>query len=407
LKKSIYQLLGAQQKLKRGNDQGPIVDLVDNLLFRAIRLGASDIHIQPEGETLRVRYRIDGVLHDQKSIDGALAQQIVSRLKVLCSLDIAQHRIPQDGKLRVCYVQDDASSSMIDLRISTFPSTDGEKAVVRILDRVRNVLDLEQLGLQDELLHHMQRVGQSKQGFFLVTGPTGSGKTTTLYAMLKKVNCREKNVVTMEDPVEYELAGITQSQVNNKTDFTFETGLRSLLRQDPDVIMVGEIRDAATVSMAVQSALTGHLVLSTLHTNDAAGAVTRLLEMGVEPFLINATLSGVLAQRLVRKLCQHCKQEVVLSAEKQKNLASRGYQVSKTFIAPGCSQCHQLGYQGRIGVFELLLIDDDLRGMILHNESAIAISERAQKKGMKVLLHDGLRKVEQGLISLEELLTVV
>lgn len=378
--------------------------MVDSLLYKAIQIAASDIHLEQNQDDMRARFRIDGILYDQEPISFEQKLPVLSRLKILSGLDIAEKRIPQDGKFRVKILSKN-KGHVIDLRISTFPSIYGEKMVIRILDRSLNCITMDSLGFSPETLKTLYGLIQRPHGFFLVTGPTGSGKTTTLYAILSYLNDSSRNIVTMEDPVEYNLDGITQSQINLKAGFNFENGLRSMLRQDPDVLMVGEIRDKQTAQIAIEAALTGHLVLSTLHTNDSAGAITRLIDMGVEPFLINAALSGILAQRLVRKLCNSCKKAIdfdpkTCQAIKNKNL-------KKIFTAQGCPECMNLGYKGRTGVFELLVIKDNIRTLALKKSSIQDIQEQAVKNGMSFLLDHGLRKVEQGEISLEELLRVV
>lgn len=400
-----YVLLDAEQKLKQGIVSDHVVDSVDTLLCKAIAMGASDVHLQPDNSVLRVRLRVDGVLHDHETFDHELMPQVLSRVKILAALDIAEKRVPQDGKIKVILDQPDAQP--IDLRVATFPSIYGEKIVVRILDRAANILALESLGMRPDILKALTAIADHPQGFFLVTGPTGSGKTTTLYALLSRLNSNERNIVTMEDPVEYDLPGITQSQVNSKTGFDFENGLRSMLRQDPDVIMIGEIRDKQTVQIAVQSALTGHLVLSTLHTNDAAGAVTRLLDMQVEPFLINATLTGVLSQRLVRSLCNACKEEVPLSDDEKKIMEAYNFDINTRFKAVGCKQCFNVGHKGRTGIFELILLNDSIRDLVLKKASADLIRHQGLRDNMPSLLHDGLLKVAAGTISFEELLSVI
>jgi len=417
-KDSIYTLFSQAEKLRRGIVEDPVVFMVDLLLYQAIHIHASDIHLQPDEASMVIRYRIDGVLYDQSLIDGEQKNLVLSRLKILANLDIAERRVPQDGKFKI-FMHDgeeryenqrgerSEKSSLVDFRVSTFPSIYGEKMVIRILNRSHNLLDVETLGFDTMVSQKIHELINQPHGFFLVTGPTGSGKTTTLYAMLSQLNSPERNIVTMEDPVEYDLPGITQSQINIKAGFTFETGLRALLRQDPDVIMIGEIRDKVTAQIAIESSLTGHLVLSTLHTNDAPSAITRLIEMGVEPFLINASLSGVLAQRLVRKLCSHCKQEVILDVPMRELLARHGLVCETLFKPVGCSRCFNLGYSGRVGIFELLCIDDHLRELIINKESTEKIRLHALNNGMKLLLHDGIEKVQCGAISLEDLLTVV
>lgn len=402
-----YILRSHEQKLKQSKLSDPVVDCVDDLLYKALSLRASDIHCEPSKDTLRIRYRIDGFLYDQKVFDVDFGLQIVSRIKVLSRMDIAERRLPQDGKFSLQVERDDAFYDCIDLRVSTFPSTSGEKIVIRILDRSSNLLKLESLGLSDELNQNIHDILSHPHGFFLVTGPTGSGKTTTLYAMLSELNKPEKNIVTMEDPVEYDLHGITQSQVNGKTGFTFENGLRSMLRQDPDIIMIGEIRDKPTVQIAIESALTGHLVLSTLHTNDAVGAITRLLDMGIESFLISATVSGVLAQRLVRRLCDGCKVPTNISLEHQIFMKNYGIELGCSYTSQGCGACNFLGHRGRIGIFEFLKIDDTFRSLIVQKADASSLRKHVAMYGMKLLLHDALEKVAQGLISLQELWALI
>jgi len=416
-KDSIYTLFSQAEKLRRNIVEDPVVFMIDLLLYQAIHIRASDIHLQPDETSMVVRYRIDGVLYDQCLIEGEQKNTVLSRLKILANLDIAERRIPQDGKFKI-FVHDGDNGcedkntnkdrmGLIDFRVSTFPSIYGEKMVIRILDRSHNLLDLETLGFNEIVSRRIHELINQPHGFFLVTGPTGSGKTTTLYAILSQLNSPERNIVTMEDPVEYDLPGITQSQINIKAGFTFETGLRALLRQDPDVIMIGEIRDKITAQIAIESSLTGHLVLSTLHTNDAPSAITRLIEMGVEPFLINASLSGVLAQRLVRKLCSSCKQQIDLDTGTQDLLARHGLTCEAIFKPVGCPRCFNLGYRGRVGIFELLSIDDHVRELIMNKESTEKIRLYAINNGMKLLLQDGIEKVQQGIISLEDLLTVI
>ncbi|MFH1644639.1 MAG: GspE/PulE family protein [bacterium] len=404
---STYQLFNKDQKLKDENGQDLVIDLVDDILWSAIKIGASDIHLEPNEKNLRVRFRIDGVLYDQNPMDVNKASNIISRLKVLSSLDIAEKRVPQDGKVKLIFKNGAAKEKIIDLRISTFPSILGEKIVIRILDKSQNFIDLNSLGFRKNVLDDIKNIIDRPNGFILVTGPTGSGKTTTLYAVLSILNKPDKNIITMEDPVEYNIEGVTQSQINPKAGFSFDNGLRSILRQDPDVIMVGEIRDKPTCRIAIEASLTGHLVLSTLHTNDAAGAVTRLLDMGIESFLINGSLSAVLAQRLARKLCDHCKYEVELEKDGQEILASKNIKLKRLFRSKGCKKCFDLGYKGRMGIFELLIIDDAIRELISLKQGTEKIYEQALKNGMITLYQDGLDKVEQGLISLDEFLRVI
>lgn len=361
----------------------PILFLVDQILYRAIEVRASDIHLEPRktkhGIILRLRYRIDGILYDQNPILEEQSSPVLSRLKVLSSLDIAQQSLPQDGKVSIHFVPEKENPRDIDLRISTFPSIHGEKMVIRILDR-KGGLSLESLGCSDQVLQKISDLILHPRGLFLVTGPTGSGKTTTLYAILSKLNNSERNIVTMEDPVEYHIEGITQSQVNPKAGFTFETGLRSLLRQDPDVAMIGEIRDKQTAQIAIEMALTGHLVLSTLHTNDSFGAIGRLIDMGIEPFLVTACLKGVIAQRLVRKLCSYCR-----------------YKTGYFWKADGCDKCDGLGHKGRVGIFEFFTVDDAVRRLIVSGANEEELREYATRQGMKLLRDDAMEKVEDGI----------
>ena len=409
---AIYTLLGQEERIARNVEQDPVVTLVDMLLYQAIMVNASDIHLQPSDTHVRVRFRIDGVLYDQQPIPHLYQEQVIARLKVLASMDIAQHLLPQDGKCKIHVMlsgqNQAASEKIIDVRVATFPSLYGEKMVLRLLDRDERLLTLTMLGFSDVMYSQILSIIKQQHGLFLVTGPTGAGKTTTLYAVLSALNQPGKNIVTMEDPIEYELEGITQTQVNIKAGFSFENGLRSLVRQDPDIMMIGEVRDIPTVHIAVEAALTGHLVLSTLHTNDAVGALTRILDMGVEPFLMSASVIGVMAQRLVRVLCPACKKKVP-APENIQDASARylGRGLMHCYVPVGCRACFKLGYKGRTGVFELLVVDDRIKEMMVNKTSPADIKAYAQTQGMICLFADGLRKVEQGLISLEELLAVV
>ncbi len=397
---STYSLFNTEEKIIKSMNSDPVIDYVDQILCNAIAMHASDIHLQPEEMGARARYRIDGTLYDQDSINPEMLKLVISRIKIIAGLDIAVQRLPQDGKIKLNVSGEHNKSQVIDLRISTFPSTYGEKMVIRILDRSHNLLNLESLGMNSKMFTHIQGLIKKPHGFFLVTGPTGSGKTTTLYAILSALNKPGRNIVTMEDPVEYAVPGITQSQVNDKAGFSFQNGLRCMLRQDPDIIMIGEIRDKITAQIAIEASLTGHLVFSTLHTNDAAGAITRLIDMGVEPFLINATLTGILAQRLARKLCSKCKKETALKNPDLKNIKTN-------FEAPGCSDCFNLGHKGRLGIFELLVLDDQIRDLVLQKAATSSVVQQAEKTGMQTLMLDGLEKVGSGQISLEELYATV
>jgi type II secretory ATPase GspE/PulE/Tfp pilus assembly ATPase PilB-like protein len=388
--------------LKTIESQGDVVQLLDGLIYAAIERNSSDIHFESIEKGLRVRYRIDGVLYDQLTINKSLTLQILSRVKVLAHLNIAEKRVPQDGKFCFAF-----KSRSIDLRISTFPNIHGEKIVIRILDRSHNKIDLDLLGFDVSMLAQFHKLINRAQGFFLVTGPTGSGKTTTLYAALAEIASVEKNIVTLEDPVEYNLEGITQGQIHPEAGFTFEKGIRAILRQDPDIVMVGEIRDEQTAHIAIEAALTGHLVMSTLHTNDAVSAVMRLMDMGIEPFLINAALTGVLAQRLARKICTSCRTEVKPSIQERILLDRLDIITDTVFRGRGCSNCFNLGYKGRVGIFELLVVENDLRALIVKQPVFEAMYQQALKDGMKTLAIDGAQKVKEGIVSLQELARLV
>jgi type II secretory ATPase GspE/PulE/Tfp pilus assembly ATPase PilB-like protein len=378
------------------------VQLVDTIINSAIDRNASDIHCESVEHGLRIRYRIDGVLYDQQLINGGMQTTVLSRIKILGLLNIAEKRIPQDGKFSI-----KRRGGIIDLRVSSFPGVFGEKIVVRILDRSHNNIDLDQLGFALSTLAQFHTLITRASGFLLVTGPTGSGKTTTLYAALAEIAAPEKNILTLEDPVEYTLPNITQGQINAEAGFTFEKGIRAMLRQDPDVVMVGEIRDHQTAQIAMQAALTGHLVLSTLHTNDASGAIVRLMDMGIEPFLINAAVTGVLAQRLARKICQSCRYAYEPSVEEATLLKGVGITLNRLYKGKGCSACFNLGYRGRTGIFELLIMNSELRALIIKAPVFETIYDQAVKSGLRSLLLDARQKVEDGIISLDELVRVL
>ncbi len=381
---------------KRPNDP---VALVDFLLNEAISLRASDIHFEPEEKQLRIRYRIDGILLEQDPVTQESAQQLCARIKVLAQIDLSEKRLPQDGKFSITN-----NDQHVDLRVSTFPGLHGQKVVLRILDRAQNMLSLEQLGMSCQMAEQFKRLLQKANGFFLVSGPTGSGKTTTLYSALSYLHSPEKNIITLEDPVEYNVQGVTQGQVNPAIGFTFAQGLRSLLRQDPDIVMVGEIRDKETAQIAIEAALTGHVVLSTVHTNDASSVIMRLMDMGIPSFLLNAAISGVMAQRLVRKLCVNCKIERSITQQEKQILKNQS--LAKLFDATGCDECLQTGYKGRTGIFELLVPTIALRSQIVAHPDFDHIKQQATKDGMISLFADGMQKVKDGTICLEELLRV-
>ncbi len=403
-----YCIRSQEEKLILGITEDPIIQLVDEILFTAIARQASDIHLQPQEHSFLIRYRIDGILYDQYELAKEQAPLIISRLKILAHLDIAERRVPQDGRLRAIAQSenDTTASNIIDFRIATFPTLYGEKMVVRILDRSLRLLTLQALGLSDSLFVQLNKIMQQPHGLFLVTGPTGCGKTTMLYALIAAMNTHKKNIVTIEDPVEYELAGITQSAVNPKAGFTFENGLRAILRQDPDIIMVGEIRDRTTAQIAIEAALTGHLVLSTLHTNDAPSAVARLIEMGIEPFLLSATLVGVLAQRLIRVLCQSCKKILKTTDIQGDAFFNLLTSTDTLYSSSGCRSCFNVGYRGRIGVFELLGISDDFRIHVMKKADVAVLRSVARSTGMKPLLEDALQKVRSGITSIDEVMLI-
>jgi general secretion pathway protein E len=392
------------EDLMEADDDAPIIRLINALLTEAIKENASDIHIETFETTLSVRFRVDGVLREIVQPPRKMATLIVSRIKVMARLDIAEKRVPQDGRISLR-----VAGRAVDVRVSTLPSGYGERVVLRLLDKQAGRLELEHLGMAPEIHHQVKAMIQKPHGIILVTGPTGSGKTTTLYAALSLLNDRQRNILTVEDPIEYFIDGIGQTQVNVKVDMTFARGLRAILRQDPDVVMVGEIRDLETAQIAVQASLTGHLVFSTLHTNTAIGAVTRLRDMGVEPFLLSSSLVGVLAQRLVRVLCPACKQPRPASATEYEQL--RAYiKVSldsppTIFSSRGCSACNNTGYAGRTGIYELVVLDETLRSMI-HDLSGEQALERHARKLTPSIRQDGIRLVLNGITTLEEVLRV-
>ncbi len=383
--------------------EAPVIRLVNAIIGRVIELRASDIHLEPFDDGLHVRYRIDGVLHPGEVVAAAQGAAVSSRVKLLAHLDIAERRLPQDGRIKTR-----VKGRELDLRVSTVPTVHGESVVMRVLDRASVRFGLEDMGFEKDTLERFNHLIARPHGILLVTGPTGSGKTTTLYAALAKLDSQTQKIITVEDPVEYQLEGINQIQVHTQINLTFANALRSILRQDPDIIMIGEMRDGETAQIAVQSSLTGHLVLSTLHTNTAASAVVRMQDMGVERYLITSTVNGVLAQRLVRRLCSHCKAPVQPAPEV---LQSSGL---GRFVAPGapiheargCERCRGTGYQGRTGIHELLVVDEALRSAILQGQDASALQHLAIKAGMYTLYEDGLRKVAAGVTSLDELLRV-
>jgi len=379
--------------------QSPVVKLVNYLLYNAVKENASDIHIEPGDKKLRVRYRVDGKLYEKIRPPHQMHAAIVSRIKIMAELDIAQRRLPQDGGIHVL-----VEGRPVDLRVSVMPASFGEKVVIRVIDPQKVLFNLESLGFTFENLQRLRQVIQAPNGIVLVTGPTGSGKNTTLYAALSELNTGEVNICTVEDPVECNIPGINQFQVNSSAGFEFSTALRSLLRQDPDIVMVGEVRDEPTANIAVQAALTGHLVLSTLHTNDAPGAVTRLVDLKVAPYLVSASLIGVLAQRLVRKICANCKTECDPPATIKRAVEKVGGEVGKFHRGVGCKKCRNTGYVGRIAIHELFVPDDEVAEMINEQVSTKKLRAKALEKGMVPLQLDGIEKVKAGIVSIEEVL---
>ncbi|GAA6133366.1 GspE family T2SS ATPase variant XcpR [Oceaniserpentilla sp. 4NH20-0058] len=397
---SLANAINETSDLLEQEDDAPIVRLINGILTDAVKRNASDIHIETFEKRLVVRSRVDGVLQEVLEPRRALAPLLVSRIKVMSKLDIAEKRIPQDGRIALR-----VAGREVDVRVSTMPSSHGERVVMRLLDKQAGRLNLGQLGMKGDNLKRLLNIIHKPHGIILVTGPTGSGKTTTLYASLSELNDKSRNILTVEDPVEYSLAGIGQTQVNTKVDMTFARGLRAILRQDPDVVMIGEIRDRETVEIAVQASLTGHMVLSTLHTNTAVGAVTRIQDMGVEPFLLASSLVGVVAQRLVRTLCHECKTPYL--ADEAENELLGFAQDAKTTIyhAGGCAECGGSGYKGRRGIYEIIEIDDDMKTLIHNGAGEIELNRHARKQSNSIQ-QDGLQKVIEGETTLEEVLRV-
>jgi len=390
--------------LLEADDSAPIIKLVNGILSQAVKDRASDIHIECFENEVIVRFRVDGMLYDVISPPKRIQAAIISRIKVMSGLNIAEKRLPQDGRIRVLIAGRD-----IDIRVSTIPCAYGERSVLRLLDRAQAVdsFDLDKLGFSGDNLRKLDKLIRQSHGIILATGPTGSGKSTTLYAALSRINSPEKNIITIEDPIEYQLKGVGQMQVNPKIELTFASGLRSILRQDPDVIMVGEIRDSETAEIAIQAALTGHLVFSTLHTNDSFGSLTRLVEMGIEPFLVSSSILAVLAQRLVRRLCPECRSPYTpTTTELQRiGISAAGF-AGHIYKSAGCRACRNTGYRGRLAIQELMVMDDDIRALVMQNGDAATIRRSCQAKGMKLLRQDGAERVLAGETTIPELLRV-
>ena len=387
--------------LRESAEDAPVIKLVNQIMARAVEQGASDVHLEPDGTQMRVRFRIDGVLVETTTVPRRMISGVISRVKIMAEMDIAERRLPQDGRVGLSI-----DGRHVDLRVVTLPAVHGEGAVIRILDKNAVVMELDKLGMLEPERLRFQRAFHQTYGAVLATGPTGSGKSTSLYAALGELNTPEKNIITIEDPVEYQVDGVTQVQVNQRAGLTFATGLRSLMRADPDVIMVGEIRDTEAAQIAVEAALTGHLVLSTLHTNDAPTAITRLIEMGVEPFLVASAIDCVVAQRLARTLCQHCKRRIILSAE---TLHENGFKARadvEAYEPVGCARCGNSGYKGRIGLYEVMTVTDEMRKLVITRASADVIAACAVANGMRRLRDDGLEKVKLGRTSISEVARV-
>ena len=398
---ALSELVPETEDLMDSADDAPIIRLINATLTEAIKEKSSDIHIEPFEERLRIRFRVDGMLREVLTLQKALASLVVSRVKVMAKLDIAEKRLPQDGRISL-----KIAGHAIDLRVSTLPSGYGERVVIRLLDKQAGQMDLIKLGMPEQDRLRFDELLKFPHGIILVTGPTGSGKTTTLYAGLSMLNQTSRSIMTVEDPIEYHLDGISQTAVNPKIEMSFARGLRAILRQDPDIVMIGEIRDGETAQIAVQASLTGHLVLSTLHTNSAIGAITRLTDMGVEPFLLTSSLLGVLAQRLVRKLCPKCREPYEADRyERQLTKVDLLHRPLILYHAKGCATCHYSGYLGRMGIFELIQIDNEFRDAIYHQATSLELEELARKQTISIR-DNGFEQVKLGLTSLDEVLRV-
>jgi general secretion pathway protein E len=397
----VGELAAALDDLVSLANEAPVVKLVNLLLLEALEARASDVHLETYQGGLRIRYRIDGVLQDAPAPPRRLAAAVVSRLKIMAELDIAERRVPQDGRIRLRM-----RDRQVDVRVSTLPTLHGESVVLRLLDKERGRIGLEELGMAPDTLARFVEVVSRPHGIVLSTGPTGSGKTTTLYGAVDRIRTGREKIVTVEDPVEYELAGVPQVPVNEKVGLTFATALRALLRQDPDIMLVGEIRDRETADIATHAALTGHLVLSTLHTNDAATALTRLVDLGVEKYLVASTVEAVLAQRLVRRICESCRRPAMLTSEQRSAFAGARTPVGDAWAGAGCGACRDTGYRGRTGIYELLVMDDDLRAALHEDASARRLTALAVERGMRLLREDGLRLMAAGVTTAEEVLRV-
>jgi len=402
------QILGENEQTEQDvldlANEAPIIKLVNLMITEALKERASDIHIEPSEEGITVRYRIDGILYNALSPPKRYQQAIVSRVKIMANMNIAENRLPQDGRIKVKY-----GTSDVDIRVSTVPSVVGERVVMRLLVKDDRRFDLTKLGINEDLLKSIRDMLHTPHGIIIVSGPTGSGKTTTLYAAIREINTPDKNIITIEDPVEYRIKGISQIQVNPKINLTFAAGLRSVLRQDPEIIMVGEIRDHETAEIAIQAAMTGHLVFSTVHTNDASSAIVRLLDIGVEPYLIASTVTGFLSQRLVRVLCPECKESYKVDPEvlRQEDIDPALFRKKSVFKPKGCPKCSSTGYFDRIGIYEIIRLNERVRKLIVERRDASYIRERCNEMGMRTLIQDGIEKVLMGITSIDEVLRVI
>jgi general secretion pathway protein E len=400
---TIIEEIEQSADLLDDTSDAPIIKLVNHVISQSIKARASDIHIEPYQDSFKVRYRVDGILYDLLTPPKWIQPALISRIKVMAKLNIAEKRLPQDGRFDV-----KVSNQDIDVRVSTIPTSFGERVVMRLLNKTTSVITLPELGISSGRLQQLEELVKAPNGIILVTGPTGSGKTTTLYAVLMTIKKPDINIITVEDPVEYQIEGISQIQVNPKIDLTFARGLRSIVRQDPDVILIGEIRDLETAEIAVQSALTGHLVFSTLHTNDSASTITRLVDLGVEPFLISSSISAVVAQRLVRVLCMECRQPYRPddAALRQIGIDPQQLEQEVFYQARGCDQCFQTGYRGRTGIFEIMELSEELKSLILKTFDANLIKKTARENGMVTLRQDGIRRLSEGVTTIEEVFRV-
>lgn len=396
-----FELDTKVENLEELAQEAPIIKLVNTIITTGLKKEASDIHIEPFEDKIRIRYRIDGYLYDEPAPPKNLLPAIITRLKIMSNLNIAERRLPQEGRVRIKVL-----GRSLDIRVSIVPTLYGESVVLRLLDRAAVLLELNNLGFEEQMLNNYLDLISHPYGIILVTGPTGSGKTTSLYATLNHLNSAEKKIITIEDPVEYQLDGINQMQVKPEIDFTFANGLRSILRQDPDIIMIGEIRDLETAKIAIQAALTGHLVFATLHTNDSVGAITRLLEMGVEDHLLASALQGVMAQRLVRVLCPECKLSYKPDAKELTFINQNSVLTEEIYRASGCSKCNQIGFKGRTSIYELLPFDQELKSLITRHSNTNEIRKKADQKEMKTLLQAGWNKIKEGVTTIDEVLRV-